>query len=120
VVIFEDEMIVPILIWWRRSCRWSRGASKLALKKLKGGMFYMKEIYIYIYVCVCVCVCGGGGVCVCVCVCVWWCVCVCVWWCVCVWGGEYILMFKSWHSIIFIKKIIRCDLTSCGRLVSWF
>ena len=63
---------------------------KVSVKEVE-GRDVLHEGDIYICVCVCVCVWWWW----CVCVCVWWCVCVCVWWCVCVWGGEYILMFKS-------------------------
>jgi hypothetical protein len=82
VVIFEDEMIVPILILMTTIMSLIKRCIKVSVKEVEG-----RDVLHEGDMCVCVCVCG---------VCVWYvCVCVCgggV--CVCG-GGEYILMFKS-------------------------
>jgi len=84
VVIFEDEMIVPILILMTTIMSLIKRCIKVSVKEVE-GRDVLHEGDMCVCVCVCVvCVCG-----MCVCVCVWW-------WCVCVCGGgEYILMFKS-------------------------
>jgi len=84
VVIFEDEMIVPILILMTTIMSLIKRCIKVSVKEVEG-----RDVLHEGDMCVCVCVCVWCVCVVCVCVCVWW-------WCVCVCGGgEYILMFKS-------------------------